>query len=62
MGSMFQAVRRLVAILLRGKLGGAQKRGPFFDPSTRKPRATPVVLSAGERSELLEAVARAAHA
>jgi len=40
---------RVVGMMLKARLNGSFKRGPFFDSSTRKPRIAPTVLTDSER-------------
>ncbi|MBU0747598.1 MAG: hypothetical protein KKB08_18085 [Gammaproteobacteria bacterium] len=39
---------KFLEIFVKGRLGGAYRKGPFFDPQTGAPVAKPNILSAGE--------------
>lgn len=45
---LFGGVAKAIAILVRGRIGGAYRSNPFFDPHTGTPVARPNVLSAAE--------------
>ncbi|WP_171240548.1 DUF6151 family protein [Ruegeria sp. HKCCA5491] len=44
------AVKGLISRVLKSRISGSWKNSVFFDPNTRQPVATPVILSQSERA------------